>query len=550
MSNATTQLGQVRVPIPFVEFCHRIGVKLRPTQQILSAVAYDNAEPSWLQGPDREVARQLFGDIETIPPAARRTIVNLCGARGGKSYVLCALRLLYLALVVNVSSLASGELASALIVAPNLKLAQQTYRFALGAAQNAPAIARRIEQVKADSFIINREGGKQVRLECLAATRGGAAIRARNYVGAALDEMCFFFSDDHIVNDVEIYNAVSPRIMKGGQLILASTAWAETGLMYEMHSTNFGHPKTCLASLAPTLLLNPDKAEEVEAERLRDPINAAREFDCVWMSSGSSAFFSGQAIVAAQDKSLMLPLSPEDYPGSEVCIGGDLGFRRDSSALVVVYRLRTGTYIVADMLEIRPQPGKPLKPSEVVAEFARVCMRHGCTWIMADGFSRDSFEEELSRHSLSYVPAPPDKGVTHMTAKVLLHGGKLRIPASGSHPSAGRLIGQFKQLIGKPTSGGGMTFSMPRAATGGHGDLLSALILAVSQKGGQVVAPPIERPKLTPEELIKKQMTTYWAQYEERMREKTEDENEALQGVWEGDGAGWGNWSGERDDEP
>ena len=83
----------------YVAFLERV-LRVRPTpaQRVLCLVAFDGVEPGSLEGADRELARQLFGDVETIPAEARHVIALVCVARGGKSYLFCGLRLLHLAL--------------------------------------------------------------------------------------------------------------------------------------------------------------------------------------------------------------------------------------------------------------------------------------------------------------------------------------------------------------------------------------------------------------------------------------------------------------------
>ena len=525
MTPVRVPVTPVRVPVTFATFCELLGVKLTLAQAILCAVAYDFAEPAMFRGKGEaeQIARTLFGDIETVPTSARGVALHLCGARGGKSYILCALRLLYLALTVPLDRLAPGELASALIVAPDLRLARQTYRYVRGACEH-PRIAAQATDVTRESLTIQRACGRRVQIECLPATRGGSAVRARSLVGFALDEAAFFRNADFKINDDEIFRAVAPRVVAGGQGIIASTAWADTGLLWDLFSANWNHPQTCVAARCPTLLLNPSKAADVARERERDPVNAAREFDCEFMDSGASTFFSHKAVEDAVDKALVLPLSPP--PGAQVMIGADTGFRRDSSALVVVYRLPDGSYVVAEVLELRPKQGQPLKPSEVVAAFAAACRRHGCSWLMADAHYRETLDEELAKEKLSYVPAPggaEGKAECYMHAKTLLYQGRLRLPNNR------RLLEQLKQTIGKPTSGGGLSLSSPRASTGGHGDLVSALVLAVSQRAGQIVVQ--EAPKvLTREEAIRTQTNAAWEKYEQRRADEIADQND-LEGL-------------------
>ena len=163
-----------RLPSTFTAFVGSVlGVTLTPGQRAIGLVAYDGLDPADLEGIDRDLARQIFGDVETVPPAARGVFVGVCGARAGKSYVLGALRALHLALTVPLDTLAPGEVAAGVIVAPDLGLARQTLRYVLGAAMRVPAIARLIVTDSSDSFTLRRPDGATVEFVCLPATRGG-----------------------------------------------------------------------------------------------------------------------------------------------------------------------------------------------------------------------------------------------------------------------------------------------------------------------------------------------------------------------------------------
>lgn len=472
-------------PIAFTRFCAEVvRVKLTPGQRVLCLVAYDGLDPKDLEGEDRELARQIFGDVEVIPPEARAVIVAVVGARGGKSYILCGLRLLHLALTVPLTSLAPGEIASGLVVAPDLRLARQCLRYALGAAKKTPSVAALIRSEAADSFVLERPDGS-VALEALPATRGGSALRGRSLVGAVLDEAAFFRDEDYSVNDAEVFKAVAPRVMPEGQVIIGSTPWAEgLGLLYDLFNENHGAPKTALAAHAPTLLLRNDARTRVmvERERERDPDNASREFDGVFMSAGAGLFFDPSAIDAAIDRASSLPLLHN--PACIVAVGADFGFRSDASALVAA-RLEDDKCRVADVVELRPKRGAPLVPSEVVASFADVAKRYGSVAVIADRHYEEAIREHLGTHHLRLVPAPDGlagKLETYTRTRALIHEGRVRLP---NHP---RLIAQLKAITSKATPGGGLTISSPRRG-GAHGDLVSALVLALAALPSATSAP-------------------------------------------------------------
>lgn len=476
-----------------------LRVELTPAQRVLSLVAFDGLEPSDLQGDERSLARRLFGDVETVPADARHVLVAVCGARAGKSYVLGALRLLYLALTVPLTTLAPGEVAVALIVAPDLRLARQVLRYALGAAEEVPSIKRLIASRTADGFTLERPDGGTVSVECLPATRGGSAVRGRSLVGAVLDESAFFRDDSYQVNDVEVFRAVSPRVLRGGQVVVASTPWAEAGLLFDFHKRNFGHPIDALCAHAPTLVLRDDEHTRsyVARERTRDPMNASREFDAEFMPAGVDTFFDARAIESSIDTTLVLPTPLAEY--TVVAVGADFGFRSDSSALVVVQR-DADIYTVADLVELRPEKDKPLAPSAVVAEFAKVATRYGATNIVADGHYRESISEHLNLHRVWLQAAPEGalgKAESYQAARVLLHEGKVRLP---NHD---RLLRQLREVVSRPTAGGAVTIWSPRWRTGGHGDLVSALVLALHNASRQFV--PHRPEALAPEDRTRRE---------------------------------------------
>lgn len=483
-------LGQrtAAVPARFTAFVSWLGITLTLGQRVAVLVAYDGLEPKDLRGDERDMARKLFGDVQTIPPAARRTIVAVCGRAGGKSYVLSALRMLHLALTVSLATLAPGEVAVALVVAPDKKTAGQVLRFALGAARQRPELKRRIVSTTAEGFELKRDDG-QVSIQVLAATRGGSAVRGRSYVGAVLDECAFFRdADSGVVNDAEIYKAIIPRVMQGGQIVLASTPWAELGLLYDFHQRNHGHPVDAVSVHAPTLLLRGDQETRdlVATEYARDPMNAAREFGAEFMASAGEAFFDGEAIKQAIDETLILPAPRAHLIAS---VGADMGFRSDSAAQVVT--LRDDVRItVASVQELRPEKGKPLKPSEVVRQFAIVARGFEAAYVVADGHYRESIQEHLSEHGLELTMAPEGakgKSDTYTAVRIKLNEGRIRLP---NHE---RLIRQLKEVRARPVSGGGISIVSPRWRTGGHGDIVSAFVLAAWDSARQmpVTAPVV-----------------------------------------------------------
>jgi hypothetical protein len=216
-------------------------------------------------------------------------------------------------------------------------------------------------------------------------------------------------------------------------------------------------------------------AKIVEAERKRDPVSASRELDAKFISIASGHLFDASAIDAA-----VWDTMPAKTPGMVVTAGCDLGFSHDSSALVIACQVGSVRYVV-DVLEMVPEPGKPLSFGTVMESFAERAKFWGADGIVADGHYREAVLEYLNRYDLGFIPAPAGmkgKTTTYSFVKSLIHGGNVRIP---DHE---RLVQQLKEVEVRPSSGGALSISSPTWRSGGHGDIVSALVLALYRLGG------------------------------------------------------------------
>jgi hypothetical protein len=473
-------------PTPtFLAFCDRLHVTLSPTQRVLVTVAFDVVDPCDLPESDQEIAGQLFGDVQRFPPVCRAVLVAVCGARGGKSYILSALYSLWRALYADLSTMAPGEVAVALLVAPDLALAHQDLNYVKGAVNADHELAALVTADNADSLVLRRPDGQLVSIWCKAAGRGGAGLRGKSLVSAILDECAFFRDKSAVVNDKDVFDAVSPRVLPGGIVVIASTPWAEAGLLFDEFTLNHGHPVTAIAVTAPTLLMLPNQRniDSVAREEARDPDNALREFGAQFMSVGAGTFFDRDSCVVHEDS------EPRTNAGRlvRVGVGGDLALVRDAAACVVVHE-EGGVYLVAEVQERCPSKGYPLKLSELVKDFSGVAARHGATTIQVDNHELEASKEHLPP-GMSLFPCDASqqgKVDTYSKVRELLNEKRLRIP-----PQFQKLVNQLRDIVKKPVPGGGMRIFSPHR-NNVHGDIVSALVLAVDQveRGTWMVMPP------------------------------------------------------------
>ena len=462
----------------FSAFLRGTGFTPTPAQAVLCRVALDGAAPGTLDGTERELALGLFGSLDTVPSLARGVVVLVKGARIGGT-LLASLRLLHLALTVDLSTLAPGELAAAIIVAPDTRLARQALRYALGVVRGTVRLTGLLDgSPSKDGFTLRRPDGRRVSVECLPATRGGSALRGRSLVGVQLSEAAFFRdAESGVVNDQELFRAVAPRVLVGGQIIIESTPWLESGLLYELNRDNWEDPKTALIADCPTLVMRPDERTRaiVEDEQRRDPDNALREFGgrAGFLGGGANVMFDPVAIDKAVDESRAEVVSAPS--GSMVGAGADIGLVKDSSALAIVACTDQTRFTLLQIEEQRPRKGEPLKLSAVVASFASTMRAHGVHDVAADGHAREPAREWAEKENVTISPAPEGrqgKNDVYVAFGQALREGRVNLPR---HP---RLLAQLRAVVARPAPGGGFIISSPRRVGGGHGDLVSALVLA------------------------------------------------------------------------
>lgn len=457
-----------------------IEVRFSLPQYVFCRVVFDLVDPIDLPPDQLEIARSIFanekGDMpERFTRQQRRTLFFLKGARMGGTW-MCSLYVCFAAFKVKlVGVLGKGERAFAPIISFDKDTALQSLAYIRGALEESPMVRYIYGRPRTESITVKRDDGKIVRFKVYSA--GGRTSRSRSFVSCMLDELAFFRSKEAKVNDVETFRSVDPRIINDPHAMTLgiSTVWAESGLLYERVTAELGKPVTCIPAKCRTLVMRPDDEklrDTVASAYAVDPLNAAREFDCIPFKDGGVAFFSKVAIQACTDERLVIPRKPPNVADS-IGAGGDFGFKRNSSALAIVFR-QGGTFTVS-ALEERLPGGTPLKPSVIVRDFAAVATQHRAQSVMADEHERSSIEEHFSNHGVSFDDAPAGtsgKEETHVFFRSLLNEGKIKLPKHD------KLIAQLGEIVATPGDGGRLHFRSPVWKSGEHGDLASALILA------------------------------------------------------------------------
>lgn len=453
-------------------------------QRVIAKVAFGDLNPCDLVGEERAIALTLFDGLEVIPAELKRYICMRLGRGSGKT-TMCSAYSVYVA-VVQPFKVGPGDTPYVITIAPDLATAKLSISMCREMMRRVPALERLVVGDEKTSITLRRPTGEQVKIESFAASRGGSTVRGRTILTFLLDEAEFFTSNgtdgsQYSISDTDIFNALTPRLVRGGKGIMISTPWPVETLMGRMFDLNWGHPQSAVAIKAPTLVVrggDPDVAANVEAERLRDADNARREYDCELDGLRGEGFFDGTSLASSVTDELHFP--GRHNPLWPTCAAADLGFNNDSSTLVIC-QFDGSRYHVVHMVELRPKAGAPLKPSVVMRRFAEEARKYGCTYIVADGHYRESFKEALAAQSMALVDAPTGltgKQDSFSRCRAVLHEGLVLFPKS---ELTNRLIQQAKLVTAKAAPGGGLTIKTPRKAGLGHGDLVSSWVVAIHQ---------------------------------------------------------------------
>lgn len=488
--------------IPFVDFVKSVGVKLTPAQRVFAKVAFDGVDPIDLYPNERALARKLFGpDVERIPAIARSTVVVVAGARSGKTY-LGALRTLHLSLTAELSMLAPGEVGFALLVAADSRLTGQALQYIVGVIERTPALRRICSAQSNDGVTLRRPDGTTVKIVCVPAREAGLSLRGRTLIAVVFDECAFFYSNtggDYAVTDTDLYNAVTPRVVPTGQVLLISTPWGEWGLLYEFYRSDFNRCQTAIVAHAATTTMRDDAhtLAIVERETKREPDNARREFGAEFANS-ESVFLPSELVDQAIDKGR--DKSDRDAAYHYACTV-DLAAKHDLAAVLVghremVYRSDGPPldHLVVDAAQhwtpakdgvltaiksaVGAKPTRMLDVSEIEVAIAGLSAIYRTNGIVGDQWGAAFIHAQLKARGVAFREASSHNAEqTRRAADLITYFRQGRIRLVDGNPE---LIAHLKQAVVRRLPGGLLRFEAPQRK-GYHDDYLKCLMLLLDE---------------------------------------------------------------------
>lgn len=461
---AAVPVGPV-IPRRYTDFMRWAGVTLTKGQDAFARVMFDGEEPR------TALELEIFGGARAIPKTARDMKVCRLGRGSGKS-TLIAGRGLHRCLTADVSACGPGDMPEAFVLAQTEEDAKATLAKGRALVYGRPELAAMVVRDIEDEIQLIRPDGYVVSFAVRIGKPRGKGTRGPSFIEAILDESEFITmaTAEAATTDTDIVESVTPRLLPGGSVILASTPWPAPSLTASLFDANFGKPTHAIAAFATSLLMRDGhpQIEQLRANMMaRDPTRALREFDCI-ITDSAELFFEGSTIDRAAEGS-----SPVAR-GQKGSSGIDLAFESDSSAHVGVER--HGRIVAVVLVEMHtPKPGQPLKPSEVCKAYVEHAKELGCTELVADIHYVATAREHAVAAGMQVVASPKgqDKEDAESYLRELLREGLIRLPKDA------RLIGQLKSARKAYRSGGKAKMLLPRIPGSGHADLVPALVNAV-----------------------------------------------------------------------
>lgn len=453
-----------------------------------------------------DICRKIFRcEPEGLPKGRRRTVVVGAGGRGGKTSTLLAPACVHAAWTTPLDTLAPGEQAAALIIAPRRRNARQCFLMIKGLIESSPILRAAVISKKAQSLVLRRPDGREVVIEIVAPDRGGNNQRSYALVFAAIDEAAFFAAGDAVVNDRDVCAAILQRLVPDGQMWLVSTPWVEgLGEMESIIEADWGkHENAIVAARVGTRMLNPtwDPTGEIERDyRRRYGDDAAdREILAIPYPRGQQSLFDHKAI-----KDCLDIRAPDVGFPLATGAGADLGFTGDPSALVIVRAWPKYLFGIprGGVLQRYPEPGKPLAPSVVCTEFAHTALQMGATLLGADNVYKEALREmaNIAGIAVEFVSGDRIKEQMYLAAAEVILQRRFALGDLDPDDRAD-LAEQLFTVRKKADAGGRLIISAPRikltdAATGivrqSHADAVSAMVIGLKLAGAGAGLTPVE----------------------------------------------------------
>jgi hypothetical protein len=415
-----------------------------------------------LDDDERKIFQQLTKRAH--PPTTRaNTLAFVVGRRGGKSKATATLAAYIAALVNHSDVLVRGETGTLLIVAADMRQATIVHGHVAAAFAGSPILAQLVGRQTAETIELNNH----ISIECRPANY--RRLRGATYVAAICDELCFWYSDDNYSNpDTEVLAAIKPGLLTThGPLVMASSAYAQNGVLYNTWRQHFGQPGDTLVAYGSSRDFNPTLPQsEIDAELKRDHARNAAEYLSQWRSD--VAGFINAEVVRACVSHNTFERSPQRHHSYVAFCDPSLGATDSMTLCIGHYEANRQVVVVDAIRETQP----PFSPEQVTEDFAAILKTYRVSTCTGDRVGGAWVAEQFGKFGILYTPAAQPKAMLYQDALALLNSRRVDLL---DHD---RTVAQFCALERSPGRGGGRDVIDHRP--GAHDDVANAVAGLIS----------------------------------------------------------------------
>jgi hypothetical protein len=360
-------------------------------------------------------------DRTTLPVAPAREGWFIVGRRGGKSRIAAAVAV-YLATFRDYTALlAPGERGTLPIIAADRQQARTVFRYVSGLLDGSPMLSRLIERQTADAIDLTNNVTIEVH------TASFRAVRGYTVVGAVLDEVAFWRSEDSANPDTEILAALRPAMatVPGALLVGISSPYSRRGALWQSFRRHYGQDGDVLVWRAPTLAMNPTVPVRVVDEALADDEASARAEYLAEFRTDIEGFVTRELIDACTVPSRQ-GLPPVRGTSYTAFVDPSAG-AQDSFSLAIAHeedRADGTTVAVLDVLTARTPP---FSPESVVAEFSKTLEVYDIQTVVGDRYGGEFPRELFRKHGITYDPSERVKSDLYKELLPLLTSGRCEL---------------------------------------------------------------------------------------------------------------------------
>ena len=404
-----------------------------------------------------EAFEELTGR-STAPTVPAREVWAIAGRRGGKS-IIAALVAVYLT-TCRTYKLARGEVGTFMVIAADRRQARVVARYIKGLLHSTPVLEQLIaHETKTEIQLAN---GLSIEIH----SASFRSVRGYTVVGAILDEIAFWPTDDAANPDREILAALRPAMatVPGAMLLCVSSPYARKGELYRAHRDHYGVDGDVLVVQAETRLLNPAVPQEIIDRAYEvDPVAAVAEYGAQFRTD-VSGFISREVVdgCTVVDRHELPPVLGVSYSGFVDFAGGS---GQDSATLAIAhreFREERSTGVLDLVREVRP----PFSPEQVCRDFAGDLKRYRVTRATADRYAADFATEAMRRQGIDLKAADKAKSDLYREFLPALNSGGIELL------DLPRLAAQLGGLERRVARGGRDSIDH---APGGHDDVANAV---------------------------------------------------------------------------